>query len=139
MPQLNAYLNFNGNCAEAMRFYEKTFGGTLRLMTQGESPMAAQLPPGDAQRVLHAHLEFEGNVLMAADCMSSMPYNGMHGFGIALNTPTAAAAQQLFDALGAGGKVTMPLQKTFWAEAFGMLTDRYGTHWLVNGGGITTA
>jgi PhnB protein len=136
MPQINAYLNFNGNCAEAMRFYQQTFGGTLRQMTQGESPMADQLPPGDKQRILHAHLEFEGNVLMAADCMSGMPYNGMHGFGLALNLADAAAAQPLFEALAAGGKITLPLQKTFWAETFGMLTDRYGAHWMVNAGAI---
>jgi PhnB protein len=134
VPQLNAYLNFDGHCAEAMRFYQQTFGGTLDLMTQGGSPMAAQLPKDSAGRILHARLSFDGNVLMGADTMSGMPYNGMHGFGLALNLPDPAAAQKAFAALSQGGKVTMPLQQTFWAEAFGMLTDRYGTHWLINGG-----
>lgn len=138
MPQLNAYLNFDGNCAEAMRFYQQVFGGKLYLMTQGESPMAAQLPKEGAGRILHATLEFDGNTLMAADTMIGMPYSGMHGFGLALGVADAAAAQKLFEALAPGGKIGMPLQKTFWAEAFGMLTDRYGTPWMVNGGGTTT-
>lgn len=134
MPQLNAYLNFDGNCAEAMRFYEKTLGGKLDLMTFGQSPMAAQTPPGSADRIIHARLQFDGGVLMASDTMPGMPYTGMHGFGLAVGAATAAEARQLFDALAQGGKVSMPLQQTFWAEAFGMVTDRYGTPWLVNGG-----
>lgn len=134
MPQLNAYLNFDGNCAEAMRFYEKVFGGQLSLMTGADSPMAAQLPKEAAGRIIHARLEFDGNTLMASDTMMGMPYNGMHGFGLALGVSGPAQAQKLFEALSPGGKVTMPLQKTFWAEAFGMLTDRFGTHWMVNGG-----
>lgn len=137
MPQLSAYLHFDDNCAEAMRFYEQVFGGSLNLMTQGESPLADQLPRSGAGRILHARLEFDGNELMAADTMIGMPYSGMHGFGLALGVADAAAAQKLFEALRQGGEVSMPLQKTFWAEAFGMLTDRYGTPWMVNGGGNT--
>jgi PhnB protein len=133
MPELNAYLTFDGTCAEAMRFYERALGGKLHMMTHAASPMAAQAPPGSANRILHARLAIDGGVLMASDSMPGHPYAGMHGFGVALTYPTAADARRVFDALAVGAKVTMPLQKTFWAETFGMLVDRFGTPWLVNG------
>ena len=134
MHQLDVYLFFDGSCADAMRFYERTLGGKLSLMTHAESPMAAQTPPGSANRILHARLELDGHVLMASDSMVGHPYEGMKGFSLSLTYPTAADAQKVFDALVQGGKVTMPMQKTFWAEGFGMLVDRFGTPWMVNGG-----
>jgi PhnB protein len=75
----------------------------------------------------------DGGTLMASDTMAGQPYDGMHGFSLTLVYPTAADARRIFDALGQGGRVTMPIQKTFWAEAFGMLVDRFGTPWMVNG------
>ena len=134
MPQLDMYLTFNGNCADAMRFYERTLGGKLEmLMTHAESPMAAQTPPGSADRIMHARLVIDGRILMASDSMAGQPYEGMKGFSLSLVYPTVADAHRAFDALAEGGRVTMPLQKTFWAEAFGMLVDRFGTPWMVNG------
>ena len=134
MPQLDMYLTFNGNCADAMRFYERTLGGKLAmLMTHAESPMAAQTSPGSADRIMHARLVIDGRILMASDSMAGQPYEGMKGFSLSLVYPTVADAQRVFDALAEGGRVTMPLQKTFWAEAFGMLVDRFGTPWMVNG------
>ena len=134
MLQLDTYLFFDGNCADAMRFYERTLGGKLQLMTHGESPMAAQTPPGSANRIMHARLELDGRLLMASDSMVGQPYEGMKGFSLSLIYPTVAEAQRIFAALAEGGQVTMPIAKTFWAEAFGMLVDRFGTAWMVNGG-----
>ncbi|HLQ02684.1 MAG TPA: VOC family protein [Burkholderiales bacterium] len=135
MPQLDAYLIFDGNCADAMRFYERTLGGKLEIMmTHAESPMAAQTPPGSANRILHARLVLDGRMLMASDSMVGQPYEGMNGFSLSLVYPTVAEAQRVFDALAKGGQVRMPLQKTFWVEAFGMLVDRFGTPWMVSGG-----
>jgi PhnB protein len=135
MPQLDIYLTFNGNCADAMRFYERTLNGKLEmLMTHAESPMAAQAPPGSADRIMHARLVIDGRVLMASDSMVGQPYEGMKGFSLSLIYPTVADAQRVFDALAKGGQVHMPLQKMFWAEAFGMLVDRFGTPWMINGG-----
>jgi PhnB protein len=135
MPQLDVYLIFNGNCADAMRFYERTLNGKLEmLMTHAESPMAAQAPPGSADRIMHARLVIDGRVLMASDSMVGQPYEGMKGFSLSLIYPTVADAQRVFDALAKGGQVRMPLQKMFWAEAFGMLVDRFGTPWMINGG-----
>jgi len=134
MHQLNAYLFFDGTCADAMRFYERTLGGKLEMMTHADSPMAGQTPPGSADRIMHAHLGFDGGTLMASDSMAGQPYGGMKGFSLSLVYPNVADAKRVFDALADGGRVTMPLQKTFWAETFGMLVDRFGTPWMVSGG-----
>ena len=131
-----AYLSFDGNCAEAMRFYERVLDGKLKAMiTNGETPMAAQLPPGSEHRIMHALLEFKGGgSLMAGDHMGT--YEGMKGFMLALMYDTVAEAERAFGALAEGGKVTMPLGPTFWAKSFGMVTDRFGTSWSINGESI---
>ena len=135
MNQINPYLFFNGNCTEAMRFYESVLGGKLELMTSGQSPAAAHTPPGSADLILHGRLALDGGaVLMASDWMADVPYPGIHGVSVSLMVPVVAEAQRVFDGLSAGGQVTMPFGKTFWAEAFGMLVDRFGTQWMVNAG-----
>jgi len=131
--QLDAYLTFNGNCADAMRFYQRTLGGKLDLMTHAQSPIAGQTPPGSENRIMHARLAIDGRLLMASDSMVGHPYEGMKGFSLSLIYPTVTEAQRVFNALADGGKVIMPLDKTFWAKAFGMLVDRFGTPWMVNG------
>jgi len=134
MLQLDSYLFFNGTCADAMRFYERTLGGKIEMMmTHAQSPEAGKSPPGSADRILHARLVVDGHVLMASDSMVGHPYEGMKGFSLSLGYPTVAEAKKVFNALSDGGKVTMPLDKTFWAEAFGMLVDRFGTPWMVSG------
>lgn len=134
MPALNAYLIFDGNCADAMRFYERTLGGKLDLTTHAESPAAAETPAGNADRILHARLVMDDGVLMASDGLAGETYDGMKGFSLALIYPTAAEGERVFDALGKGGNVVMPFGKTFWAEGFGMLVDRFGTPWMINAG-----
>ncbi|WP_422085066.1 MULTISPECIES: VOC family protein [Variovorax] len=135
MSPINAYLTFDGNAAEAMRFYEKTLGGKMQMMmTMGEAPGAEQFPPGAADRIMHAALAYGDGLLMASDSMPGMAYEGMKGFGVALTLDTVPEAQRVFDAFAEGGKVTMPFGPTFWVEGFGMVTDRFGTPWLVNGG-----
>ena len=128
MTQLNAYLSFNGNCAEAMRFYEKVLNGKLEaLLTFGQTPVADQTPAED-------YLVVDGQVLMAADAPSGMTYQPMRGCALALSYKTADEAKRVFDALAEGGKITMPFNPSFWADGFGMVDDRFGTHWIVNGG-----
>lgn len=135
MPQLDAYLAFDGTCAEAMRFYERVLDGKLEiLMTNGESPMRDQTPPAAYDRILHARLNLDGKILMAGDTPPGMPYEGIKGVSMTLSYPSVADAQRVFEALAEGGQVSMPLMPSFWAETFGMLTDRYGTPWIVNGG-----
>ena len=135
MPTLDSYLFFNGNCAEAMRFYHRTLGGELqKIMTYGDSPEPEQCPAGARDLVMHACLVLDGRMLMASDTPPSYGPQPMGGFAVALNYPTPQEARQVFDRLAEGGKVTMAMTKTFWAEAFGMLTDRFGTPWMVGGG-----
>ncbi len=135
MNQLDPYLFFDGNCAEAMRFYEKTLGGKLeRMMKASEAPGGAEKPKADPDAVLHACVAVDGHRLLASDWMSPDPYPGMSGVSLSLAYPTVEEAKRRFDALAAGGKVQMPLQKTFWIESFGMLKDRFGTAWMVSGG-----
>jgi PhnB protein len=136
MPQLNAYITFNGNCAEAMQFYEAALGGKLEaMMKNSQSPMAGQLPPGSADLVMHARLALDGGVLMAGDSMPGCNvYEGMKGFSLTLTYPDGSHARDIFARLAEGGKVTMPMEATFWADAFGMLVDRFGTPWIINGG-----
>jgi len=135
MSPIHAYLTFDGNAAEAMRFYEKTLGGTMQMMmTMGEAPGTEQLPPDAKKRIMHASLAYGDGMLMASDTMPGQAYEGMKGFGVALTIETVAEAQRVFDLFAKGGNVTMPFAPTFWVEGFGMVTDRFGTPWLVNGG-----
>ncbi len=134
MPQPVPYLAFDGTCAEAMRFYAQALNGTLGIMTTRQSPFAEKCPPEHLDRVAHAQLELEdGTSLYAGDCPPGMPYQGMHGVSVALNYDSVEEAKQVFDALAEGGTVTMPFSDTFWAKKFGMLKDRFGCNWIVNG------
>ena len=135
MTQAIAYLAFNGNCAEAMRFYEQALRGKLEVLMSGaDSPMADQIPKEFAHRILHARLVLPGGgTLFGGDCPAHLPYEGIKGVSIAVDYATTAEAEQVFAALASGGQVTMPMQPAFWARRWGMLTDRFGTPWIVNG------
>jgi PhnB protein len=134
MPKIHAYLSFDGNCAEAMRFYERVLEGNLKaLLKNSETPAAPHVPPGNEERIMHAYLEFPGGELMAGDAMAGDRYEGIKGLSLTLSFDDTAEAQGVFDALADGGTVTMPWAPTFWAEAFGMTRDRYGVPWIVNG------
>ena len=135
MPHPIAYLAFNGTCAEAMRFYERALEAKLTiLMTNGQSPVAAHCTPDSLDRVMHARLELPGGgVLMAGDCRTDMPFEGIKGVSMTLNYDSVAEAERVFKALAEGGTITMPMQPSFWAKAWGMLVDRFGTPWIVNG------
>jgi PhnB protein len=138
MAQLNAYLFFNNTCAEAMKFYADTLGGKLDLIPAGQTPAAEHVPPGSADLIIHARLEFPGGAaLMASDWMDTAPYQPMQSFAVSLIYPTADEARRIYDLLLQGGKSPMPFGKTFFAEGFGMLTDRFGTPWMVGGGMVT--
>lgn len=136
MAQLDSYLFFNGRCAEAMRFYERTLGGKLEpILTYGQSPEPNDCTHGAEDQVMHACLNLDGRLLMASDVPPGMGgAQPMAGFSLSLNYPTAAEARRIFDLLANGGSVTMPMARTFWVESFGMVTDRFGVPWMVGGG-----
>ena len=128
---INAYLTFNGKCAEAFRFYAKVFGGKLEMMTNGESPAAAQTPPDQRDRILHARLDVGDAVVMGSDAPPQY-FSQPQGFSVAIGLGDTAEGERIFQALSEGGTVKMPFAKTFWAERFGMCIDRFGIPWIVN-------
>lgn len=130
--QLNPYLNFNGNCEAALKFYEKCLGGKIAFKTTyGESPMAKETPKERHHHILHARFLVGTNVLMASDCPPDR-YDAPQGISITLNIDTPKEAERIFSALSEKAKVCMPIQETFWAERFGMLTDQFGIPWMIN-------
>jgi PhnB protein len=135
MTQLCAYLSYNGNCAEAMAFYARVLDAKVEaLITYAQMPDGDPVPPEHADRIMHAHLVHPDFALMAGDTPPGVPFEGIKGAMLALTYPSAAEARRIFAALAEGGSVQMPLGETFWAEAFGMVTDRFGTPWGINGG-----
>jgi len=135
MPQVIAYLAFDGTCAAAMRFYEQALDGRLEVLLSGaDSPMADHIPRESAHRIMHARLALpDGGMLYAGDAPQQPPYEGIKGVAITLNYSSVAQAEAAFALLAEGGRVTMPMQEAFWARRWGMLVDRFGTPWIVNG------
>ena len=139
---LTPYLSFGGNTRDAFAFYEKALGAKIQAMMSYADMPAPDRPaegcaeggggPGDG--IMHACLMLPGGaMLFAGDAPAGMPYTGVQGVMLALQYDTVDQAQQAFESLGRGGQVTMPLGPTFWARTFGMLTDRFGVSWAVNG------
>jgi PhnB protein len=130
--QFTPYLNFNGECETAFRFYERVLGGRIEaIMTHGESPIADQVPPAWHKRILHARLVVGDAVLMASDSPPEH-YTKPSGIYVSISLEDPAEADRIFYALAENGTITMPIEKTFWAARFGMLVDRFGIPWMVN-------
>jgi PhnB protein len=130
--KLNPYLTFDGNCEKAFRAYEKILGGEIVAMMPHEgTPAEAQVPADWRRKIIHARLSLNGVLLMGSDAPPDR-YQPMQGFSVTLNIKEPAEAERVFAALAEGGSVRMPLGETFWAKKFGMLTDRFGTPWMIN-------
>jgi len=128
--QLNPYLNLNGNTREAMEFYQHVLGGKLDLQTFGEAPM--EVPDAQKDKIVHARLEGDGFTIMASDSDPSQPVTNGESVHLSLMGADPAALAEVFDGLAQGGEVRMPMAEQFWGDTFGMLTDRFGIHWMVN-------
>ncbi len=126
------YLTFDGTAAEALAFYAEVLDGQLLFsQTFGDSPMSADVPPEFHGRLMHATLQLPSGELMASD--TAGPFDGpMRSCALSLPYTDVDKGRAAFEALSAGGQVTMPFAKTFWAAGFGMLTDRFGVAWIVN-------
>lgn len=125
------YLHFQGNCAEAMTTYAQIFGATdLTLMRYRDMPDA---PPEHAasDRVLHASLSVGGRVLMGSDYPEGSEGDPQAAFSISHTVPDVATGQALYHRLLQHGAAVMPYGPTFWAAGFGMVKDRFGTHWMI--------
>ena len=130
--ELSPYLNFNGQCAEAFRFYERVLGGKIVMMqTHGETPMKEHVPADWHDKVIHVRLEVGQQAIMGSDAPQGQ-YAAPQGLYVSISLPSRADGERIFNELAAGGRVTMPFEKTFWAAGFGMVTDRFGTPWMVN-------
>jgi PhnB protein len=126
------YLFFGGNCREAFTRYQEIFGGELTLMRMKDVP--GEQPPADmADVIIHAALTIGDDLLMASDDPMSSPFGPVQGMMVTYEAADVAEAKRVFDALAEGGDVTEALQPTFFSEAFGMCTDRFGTPWMIVG------
>ena len=129
--EVSPYLNFDGQCATAFRFYEQCLGGRIEMLqTYDQSPMKEQAPAGWREKVIHARLAVGGNLLMGCDAPPGR-YAAPQGITVSISVPPADA-ERIFKELAEGGRITMPFEKTFWSPGFGMLVDRFGTPWMVN-------
>lgn len=129
--QLNNYLFLAGRCEEAFTRYQQVLGGTMLAMIRHTgTPGEANVPPEWRDKIMHVCLEVDGRRLMGSD---APPGRGsqLGGFAIQIATDSVVEAERIFAALGQGGKLTMPIEETFWAERFGMLTDEFGVPWMV--------
>ena len=130
--QMNPYLSFKGDCEAAFKFYEQHLGGQLgSIFRYGGSPMADQVPADWSDKVMHGSVTIGNQVLMGGDVAPDR-YEEPKGFSLSLQIQSAAEAERIFHALTNDGRVLMPLEKTFWAERFGMVVDRFGVPWLIN-------
>jgi PhnB protein len=136
MKAINPYLNFPGNSEEAFNFYRSVFGGEfLNIQRFKDTPEGPKVSEKEKDMLMHISLPVgKGNVMMATDTLDSLGQKLTVGNNITLSieTESKAEAEKIFNGLSAGGKVTMPLQDTFWKAYFGMVNDKYGIHWMVS-------
>ena len=130
--KLDVYFSFNGNCREAMEFYAAVFGAKVpgKIMTYGQNPAGA--PAQDADRVLYACMPMFGMNVMFCDCASGAEYTAGNNIMLTLGSADSAEITRIFRDLSEGGDVYMPLEKTFFAELFGMVRDKFGVIWQLS-------
>lgn len=132
--QVQPYLFFEGRADEAIDFYTKALGTKVDMLMRNreapEPPPPGMLPPGSEDKVMHASFRVGDTEVMLSDgrCSGKPQFNG---FSLSITAPDEAGARRMFDALGKGGQITMPIGKTFWSPCFGMLQDCFGVHWML--------
>lgn len=136
MPmQIDCYLSFDGRCEEALKFYAQCLGGEVTALMRYEgTPMDNKdLPAAWKNKVMHGSVTAEGAQIMASDMPPGRSVGGYHGITVSLYIKQDVdKARKAFDALAAGGQVTMPFAPPFWGGHFGMLTDKFGVPWMVS-------
>lgn len=133
---VQSYLFFGGRCEEALDFYRSAIGAEVDMLMRykdaPEQPPEGMLAPGFENKVMHASFRVGATTLMASDGCGGADEGKFDGFSLSITVRTEEEAERKFNALAKGGSVTMPLGKTFWAEKFGMCTDRFGMGWMIN-------
>ena len=135
MKTINPYLNFNGNCEEAFTFYKSVFGTDFIVIQRFKDlPPEVPSPVGSDENIMHVSLPVgKQNILMGCDVPAAMGRTTIgNNFHVSISTESEEETTMLFTALSTGGKITMPLDKTFWGSYFGMCTDKFGIQWMVN-------
>ena len=139
MTTVNVYLTFNGNCEEAFNFYKSVFGGEFpyvgRFSEMPEEACSSQIPESEKNKIMHISLPIsKETILMGSDSSEAFGQATVVGnnFAISINTDKKEEADRLFAELSVGGKVTMPMDTTFWGAYFGMLIDKFGIQWMVS-------
>jgi PhnB protein len=130
---IQPYLFFGGRCEEAMEFYKQALGAEVEMMMRFKDAPEKDpnMPECFQDKVMHASVRIGETLLMASDGRCEGPAT-FDGFSLSITAPDEAEADRVFKAIGEGGLVTMPLEKTFWAPKFGMLTDKFGVGWMVS-------
>jgi PhnB protein len=130
--QINPYLTFNGECEAAFKLYERCFGGKIEAMLKHQDlPAGEKAPPDLEGKILHAMMKVKGQTLMGSDACAA-DYVVPKGMHVSVHIEDKAEAERVFAGLAEGGNVAMPMQETFWAVSFGILTDQFGIPWMVN-------
>ena len=138
MTLVNVYLTFNGNCEEAFNFYKSVFGGDFPYIGRYKDMPADEgkkTPAADAEKIMHVSLPIsKETMLMGSDVGGEWAphFTAGNNFSISINTDSKNEADRLFNGMSAGGMVTMPMNKTFWGDYFGMFTDKFGINWMVS-------
>jgi PhnB protein len=127
---LTPYLGFNGNCAEAMHFYQSVLGGELTVQTFAEA--AVETPEGQGDRVMHSLLQSGHIRIMASDARPEAVVSPGSNVSLSLNGNDVAMLTKIFNALSKDGEIESPLEKQFWGDTFGMFSDKFGVHWMIN-------
>ena len=129
--QVQPYLFFDGRCDEALEFYKNAVGAQVgMLMRFKDAPDQTGITPGSENKVMHAQFQIGDTVVMASDGRNSGQPK-FEGFSLAVSANSEAEVERMFNALGEGGQVTLPLTKTFFSPKFGMLADKFGVHWMI--------
>jgi PhnB protein len=131
LMKLNTYLNYGGNCAQALRFYEQHLGGKIsQIGTYAQMPNAQAVPPEMKDAIMHARINIAGTDLMASDVPPER-FQPMRSVYLALSLDSTEKAERIYGLLSDGGEIFMPMQETFFAFRFGMLRDKFGTSWMI--------
>lgn len=129
---VHVHLTFNGNCREAMQFYQKCLGGQLSFQTVGESSLSDTMPKKMKESIVHATLSNAGILLMGSDMVPEPGLVKGNSVSLSIGCKSEDEVKNLYNRLSSGGTANHPPDETFWGGLFGALTDKFGNHWLLN-------
>ena len=129
--KLVPYLNYAGNAEEALNFYAAVLGGSIEMLSRyGDAPMPCD--DSDKQKIMHARLLFDGNMIMISDMPKNYPFSTTGNISMSIGMEDPVTMEKVFNDMAEGGNITMPLADQFWGAKFGMLKDKFGISWMFN-------